>query len=79
MKRMQTAQMDTDFFIITKPKTCVYLRLKIRVIRLLFFFGTRMTRMQAARMDTDFFIEIKPKTRVYLRLKIRVIRVLIFS
>ncbi len=49
---MQAIRMNADVKAINK-KIRVYSRLKTRVIRVLFFFGTRIKRMQAIRMNAD--------------------------
>lgn len=52
MKRMQAIRMNADVKA-TNKKIRVYPRLKTRVIRVLFFIGTRMKRMQATLMNAD--------------------------
>jgi len=59
MTRMQASRINADHKV-TKKNPC-HPRLKISVIRVLFFFGLPMTRMQAKRIEAIrvlfFFLE----------------------
>ncbi len=59
---MQATRMNADLS--KKEKIRVYQRLKIRVIRVLFFLGTRMKRMQATQINADF--KAKKKKSVFI-------------